>query len=424
MTGADPPADAAENAMLSNQLNALPAGILLALYQFLAILPALFALDPKGSRAALRSVNSWLTGVGIIGAVGAGLALQLGTNRDPGILAQFGYYYASVLHLSLIISGMCLAPQLLLLVWPRGGAVAVAAYREGWRQPTFWVVALFGALLIAVSMVLPYFTFGDEYKMMKQLGFDIVMLGAALFGVLAAGTSIYEEIEGRTAITVMSKPITRRQFLVGKFVGILMASGALTLVLGWFLNYGLHIKPVFDKLEEVKDAMPLEAKDAFTPALAHAVPGADGAAVASGVAGWFGEVFAHHTGLLLGFGQVMVLIAIASALATRLPFVVNVVLCLMVFFLGHLSPVLVQVTQPLAGDWSSGLSLVSFVAQLFDAVLPALEFFNMGPAIIRDNPLAMADFGPYVLTVFGYSLLYVAIWLLVGLILFEDRDLA
>ena len=74
-----------------------------------------------------------------------------------------------------------------------------------------------------VSVVIPYFTFGDDYKMMKQLGFDMIMLSTMLFGVLAASMSISEEIEGRTAVTLMSKPVTRRQFLLGKFLGILLA---------------------------------------------------------------------------------------------------------------------------------------------------------------------------------------------------------
>jgi hypothetical protein len=205
-----------------------------------------------------------------------------------------------------------------------------------------------------------------------------------------------------------------------------MAAMALILILGWILNWALYIKPVFDKLEEVRDTMPLEVQDGIGGFIATLVPGIDGANVATGMSAWFGEMIAHHTGLLLGYGQVLVLIAIASALATRLPYVVNIVLCLVIFLLGNLSPVLVEVTRQAASDpnAASGLSLVSFVAQLIDALLPALEFFNMGPAIIRDNPLEMGDFTLYVLTVFGYALIYVSIAILVGLILFEDRDLA
>ncbi|VTS02126.1 ABC transporter permease [Tuwongella immobilis] len=411
---------------LTNLGSLLPAGLLLALYQFLAALPWLWALDPRAFKKSLKSPQALGTAVGTIAIAGVIIAAILGFKRDPDTLAFYGRFYAAILHIQLLIDFLIIAPQLVLLVWPRGGAVTLAAYREGMRQPTFWVVALAAMILIIVSMVIPYFTFGDEYKMMKQLGFDTIMLASGLFGVLAASISIYEEIEGRTAITLLSKPISRRQFLIGKFLGIAMAAMALTLVLGWILNWALYIKPSFDKLEEVRDTMPLEVQDVIGKTITSLVPGNEGASVASGIAAWFGETIAHHTGLLLGFGQVMVLIAIASALATRLPYVVNIVLCLVIFLLGNLSPVLVQVTSQAASDpnAASGLSLVSFVAQLIDALLPALEFFNMGPAIIRDNPLQMGDFTIYVLTVFGYSIIYVSIAMLVGLILFEDRDLA
>ena len=64
------------------------------------------------------------------------------------------------------------------------------------------------------------------------------------------------------------------------------------------------------------------------------------------------------------------------------------------------------------------------LGRLFDVLFPALEFFNMGPAIIRETPLDLWQFGGYALTVFGYSIIYTSIALLVGLLLFEDRDLA
>src|SRR5205085_6413203 len=121
-----------------------------------------------------------------------------------------GKVYGSILHLQLLVDFFILAPLVLLWISPKAGAVALASYREGWRQPMFWLIASFAVMLMAVSIVIPYFTFGDDYKMMKQIGFDIIMLAAVLFGVLAASMSISEEIEGRTAITVMSKPINRR----------------------------------------------------------------------------------------------------------------------------------------------------------------------------------------------------------------------
>ncbi|MGL6097883.1 MAG: hypothetical protein ACRC7O_19035, partial [Fimbriiglobus sp.] len=175
------------------------------------------------------------------------------------------------------------------------------------------------------------------------------------------------------------------------------------------------------------DAMTAQAKAFMVPAFQDAV-GVDGPAriIAEGAGMWFGEQFAHLFGIALGFGQVMILVAVATALATRLPFVVNLVVCLVVYFLGHLAPVIVKVTEK-AGDngpGAAGVGLVKFIGNLFDALLPALEFFNMGPAIIRETPLDLWPFAAYVATVSGYAVIYTLIALIVGLLLFEDRDLA
>ncbi|MFO0801034.1 MAG: ABC transporter permease subunit [Gemmataceae bacterium] len=398
-------------------------GVVLAAVQFVAALPWLWAIDPRGFERATRSPRA--LGTVVAGVFGAGIAVAAyaGYKSDANSLEWNGrYVYGSVLHLQLLIDLFILMPNLLVLVWPKGGAVALAAYREGLRQPMSWLIVVVAVVATWVSVFIPYFTFGDDFKMMKQIGFDVVMLSAALFGVLAASMSISEEIEGRTAVTLMSKPVNRRQFLVGKFLGILMACLALSLVIGWNLTFALRAQPEFDKINEVIDPMPQQAEAAFVPVFTAGVPGTAAKVVARGAGLWFADSFAHSLGIALGFGQVMILVAIASALATRLPFVINIVLCLVIYCLGHLAPVVVQVTQ--SGGGGTAMGLVGFVGQLFDVLLPALEFFNMGPAIIRESPLDLWQFAGYVATVFGYSIIYTAIALLVGLLLFEDRDLA
>src|SRR5947208_2308932 len=146
-----------------------------------------------------------------------------------------GRVYGCVLHMQLIFYLLIGVFGLVLLVWPRGGTVALAAFREGYRQPMFWLLTVATILLLIFSMVIPYFTFGDDFKMMKQLGFDMIMLATVVFTVLAASISVSDEIEGRTAVTLMSKPVTRRQFLLGKFLGILLAAGFMSLLLAWVL---------------------------------------------------------------------------------------------------------------------------------------------------------------------------------------------
>jgi ABC-type transport system involved in multi-copper enzyme maturation permease subunit len=279
--------------------------------------------------------------------------------------------------------------------------------------------------LLGISCFIPYFTFGEELKMVKELGYDMVMLPALVFGVLASGMSVSEEIEGRTAITLMSKPLSRRQFLLGKFLGILLAAMVMTWMLGWCFDWIKWFKGWY---EADLDLEPIAPPAWVGPMSQWAAHWGDLALnFQYGINLWFGESLDTLPGLVLGFCQVMVLLAIGVALATRLPMIVTMVTCFLLFMLGHLAPVLVQIAehmrQPPAAP-SATVDLVYFMAQLFNALLPALEFFNLGPVIARDAPLDTLEFAMYVGSVVLYAVMYTAIILLLGLVLFEDRDLA
>ena len=413
--------------MLSSLLDSdvLLGGLFLTALQVLAAIPWLRAVDPRGFDTAAGSISSWAYAIGGFLILALVVTIGLGYKSDSVNLMLYGRLYAMILHLQLLVDLFLFMPAFLAFVLPKTGAVALAAYREAWRQPMFWLILCFGMVVTWIFVVLPYFTFDDDYKMMKLIGFDIVMLCGALFGVLAASISISEEIEGRTAITVMSKPINRRQFFLGKFLGLLMACGALSLLLGWNLNAALLVMPEFDPMNKDKgDPITSQVIEKFLPTIMSVSPAGPASSMMEGTGRWFCEAFAHSAGILLGFGQVMILLTVATALATRLPFMVNLVFCLLIYFLGHLAPVIVRVTQSAENVDKTGIGLVRFLGNLFDTLLPALEFFNMSPAIIRDAPLQFWAFVWYILTVFAYSILYTIITLLFGLLLFEDRDLA
>lgn len=387
-------------------------GLFLVLLQALAALPwLLLVFDSRQLRFFQWFTPRFLVAV-LIAALGPALLMSM--VRDHDSQQFYGGIYGAILHLQLSADFFVLGLGLLLLVWPKGAAVALAAFREGWRQPMFWLILALTFLLLIINPYIPYFTFGEDHKMFKELGYDMLMLSAGLFGVLAASMSISEEIEGRTAVTLMSKPVSRRQFLIGKFVGILFACLLMTGFLSWVFDammlYKLHYE-IFDI-----DKIPMPAYlDAWTPRWQERwgeVP----AYFFRGAVFWMDHVVGLAPGVVLGFCQVMVLLAVAVALATRLPMIVNLVVCLVIFFLGHLTPVLEQVSRD--------KTLIQFIAQLFDTLLPGLDLFHLGPVIARDEPPAAGPFSIYVGMVSLYALLYTTIALLFGLLLFEDRDLA
>jgi ABC-type transport system involved in multi-copper enzyme maturation permease subunit len=395
----------------------LAGGIVLCLIQVLAAVPWVLTLTAEGFsfRELFRSFIGILPRLalmtGLAGLITGGAIMF---EQDREFLATAGRVYGSALYIQLLIDCFVLLFAVLLVVWPQGGAVAMAAFREGVRQPLFWLVFFLALVSILIMPFVPYFTFGEDLKMVKELGYDVIMLAAGLFAVLAASISISEEIEGRTAITLMSKPVSRRKFLLGKFVGILLAALFMTALLSLAYLLILWFKPIYDK-----DPLPVPGAVQLQGLWLEQRVGLLGplASFASGTYWWFYDAVVASPGLILGFCQVMVLLAIAVALATRLPMVVNLVVCLVVFFLGHLTPVLAQVSQ-------NRFALVRFMAQLFDILLPGMEFFSIGPALTRDTLPPAQDFAVYVGSVAGYAVLYSAIALLVGLILFEDRDLA
>jgi ABC-type transport system involved in multi-copper enzyme maturation permease subunit len=232
--------------------------------------------------------------------------------------------------------------------------------------------------------------------------------------------SISEEIEGRTAVTLMSKPVSRRQFLLGKYAGILLASLLITVVLGWFFDWTLLFKRWYDQVDPVP----------FNPTVAtfihNVAPGAEREAFVRGAFLWVFDAAEVLPGLVLGFGQVMVLLAVAVCLATRLPVAANATTCVVLYIVSHLSPILLASAQsrdvPGASGGSTVTTMLLFVARLFDFVLPALQLFK--PTQITDSPVPLSDMAIYAAQVTLYSFLYTAIVLLFGLVLFEDRDLA
>jgi len=268
--------------------------------------------------------------------------------------------------------------------------IALATAKETIRQPAFFVMAVFAGALLIGTIFVPYFTFGEDIKMYKDTGLTTISFACMLLSLLTASSTVAEEIEGKTAITLLSKPINRRQFIIGKFLGIELGVLVLYLLLGALFAGGLWYKFGYDLRESAGGA-------------------ADSAKRLA-------QVMQIMPGLALGFFEVTILTSISIAISTRLPMLVNLVVCIMIFFLGHLSPVLVEVTAQ-----SQVNELVSFMARLFAWVLPSLEFFNAGPSISTG---AVIPWFGYVLPALGYCVLYSGAALSFAFLLFEDRDLA
>src|SRR5512142_3343159 len=90
-------------------------------------------------------------------------------------------------------------------------------------QPIYPVLLALGSLVLLVFGLLPFFTLGEDTVMYKSVGLDIILLVVLITTLFATSKSIFEEIEDRTMLTLMSKPLKKWEVLLGKYLGIILA---------------------------------------------------------------------------------------------------------------------------------------------------------------------------------------------------------
>ncbi len=127
--------------------------------------------------------------------------------------------------------------------------IALATAKEAIGQPLFLIFIALGSVAFVIFIYVPYNTFGEDVKMLKDSGLSTILVLSIIFGLWTASTSVADEIEGKTALTVLSKPISRRQFILGKYLGILWPILLMTVILGAVLLTAISYKMVYDSRE-------------------------------------------------------------------------------------------------------------------------------------------------------------------------------
>src|ERR1700722_14612634 len=299
-------------------------GVVLVLVQFLAALPWVASAFGEGRSFSefygdllgLRGSGGGTAKLGNLAI--AAIVVLVGLIGIPPLFIYFvegkdslevaGRIYGAVLQVQLVFDFFVLFFAAALKVWPKGGAVALAAFREGVRQPMYWLLAAAGFIFMSVSVFIPYFTFGEDHIMYKELGYDAIMFTAVVFGALAASMFVSDEIEGRTALTLLSKPVSRRDFLLGKYIGILLAALLMFGFLGCYFEGAILYKGFLDRVD------PTPQPEWISNILAQ-VPESHIADLIRGIGLWTQHTLETLPGLVLSYSQVMVLVAVAVTLA-------------------------------------------------------------------------------------------------------------
>src|SRR6185295_5119369 len=109
-------------------------------------------------------------------------------------------------------------------MWNKLWGIIANSFTETIRQPIYGTLLLVTTGLMVLNVGIAGYTLDDDNKLLKDLGLSTLLLCGLFLAAFSASGILSQEIENKTVLTVISKPVSRPLFLVGKFLGL---SGAL-----------------------------------------------------------------------------------------------------------------------------------------------------------------------------------------------------
>jgi ABC-type transport system involved in multi-copper enzyme maturation permease subunit len=251
----------------------------------------------------------------------------------------------------------------------RIGGVAVNTFRESIRDKVLVTLIVFAILVMGSAKVIQPLSLGEEAKVIKDLGLSAITIFCVLISILVGGRIVYKEVEKRTIYIMLSKPVRRWEFILGKYaglMGVLLASVVVMTVAFYaiMLFLGLGANPYL------------------------------------------------LLSVLLTYFELAVLTAIAVLFSTFATPITGAVFTFAVYFVGHLTRDL-----KLLASMSPSV-VVKVVCQLLYYLLPNLSNFNIRSEVVYNVPL---DPGAIVLSVL-YALVYTATLLLISVAIFNRKE--
>lgn len=250
--------------------------------------------------------------------------------------------------------------------------IAKNTFHEIIRDRILYGLVVFALLLIGFSLALGELSFAEQTRISLDFGLSGIQLSAVILAVFVGSSLVTREIEKRTILTLLARPLTRTQFLIGKFLGLTLVITTVTLGLAmvmtlvmWGMGVGVHL-------------------------------------------GFFIALW----GIWL---EALILLALALVFGSFAKPMMTVVLSIGIFLIGHWMDSLAVLTNK-----SSGSDILKLVSQMINWTLPNLEKFNWRSLPVYDMTITSGEF--------LNATLYAAMWvlLLISLtsIVFRRKDFA
>lgn len=100
-------------------------------------------------------------------------------------------------------------------------AIAANTYRENIRDRVLYSIVFFAVLVLCASLVMEEITIGDQDKVVRSVALGAIRAFGSVMSIFLGIGLVYKEIEKKTVYTIVSKPIARWVFIVGKYLGLM-----------------------------------------------------------------------------------------------------------------------------------------------------------------------------------------------------------
>jgi ABC-type transport system involved in multi-copper enzyme maturation permease subunit len=261
--------------------------------------------------------------------------------------------------------------------------LAGGTFGEAIRRKILNVFLFVALAVMVVGFAFMSFTTREQLVIVKSMGLGIISIAGVFISVILGINLVPNEIEKRTIYTILSKPVTRYEFLVGKFLG------GLATVLFNIVLMGI-------------------AFIVITPIELHLV-----SRVTITLADWLPVM----QGVLMIFFQLMLVNAVALLFSVFLSPFVNFFLSFAIYLLGSMS----TVTESLATPGKDKNPIVVGIFKAIHFLVPNFGNFNIQNPIIHPD-IQIADMAKYIMVNILYAIIYTLIMLLIAVLIFDRRE--
>jgi ABC-2 type transport system permease protein len=325
--------------------------------------------------------------------------------------------------------------------------IAANAFMELVRQPIFLLVMTTSACFTVFLASVYYFGFGDDQWLVKDSTLAVMFVSGLFAAAISASAAVAHEIRSGTALAVLAKPVSKMQFLLGKYVGLIGALTVLTFVnalaslLASRMAFDSYGNPDKVGLQIFYGAVVLAfvlggltnyfARRPFVPdATLFLVLTVTLAFIAINFIdkehGTF-QAFGKDTdwrllpaALLILMG-LWILAAVALACSTRLDMIPTLAICTAVFLVGLMSDYLFgRRLDDQTANMSIWQTAGIWVSSVLYTVLPNWQLFWLSDALEKGRTIPWT----YVGRALAYVAAYLGAALALAMLLFEDRELS